>query len=189
MNTENGSARTALVLYGSETGNAQEVAEELGRTAERLRFVTHVGECNGVKAVSVALLLSHNGIIILTICKDSLASYSLVIFVVSTTGQGDFPLNGRAFWRTLLLKRLSPTFLSGVQCTQFGLGDSSYPKYVPVPRLSCLSVILRIITGSIGLRVNFIGALLSSVPLRFIQAEKATNNIRKGECVMVLNYV
>ncbi|OKL57796.1 NADPH-dependent diflavin oxidoreductase 1 [Talaromyces atroroseus] len=110
MSAEFERARTALVLYGSETGNAQEVAEELGRTAERLRFVTHVGECNSVKA-------------------DSLTSYSLVIFVVSTTGQGDFPLNGRAFWRTLLLKRLPATFLNGVQYTQFGLGDSSYPKF------------------------------------------------------------
>jgi sulfite reductase alpha subunit-like flavoprotein len=58
-----------------------------------------------------------------------LPSYSLVIFVVSTTGQGDFPLNGRAFWKSLLLKRLSADFLSGVNYTQFGLGDSSYPKY------------------------------------------------------------
>jgi sulfite reductase alpha subunit-like flavoprotein len=49
---------------------------------------------------------------------------------VSTTGQGDFPLNARGFWKTLLLKRLPATFLSGVQYTQFGLGDSSYPKYV-----------------------------------------------------------
>lgn len=46
-------SRTALILYGSETGNAQEVAEELGRTAERLHFVTHVGECDSVKAVGI----------------------------------------------------------------------------------------------------------------------------------------
>jgi hypothetical protein len=45
--------RTALVLYGSETGNAQEVAEELGALAERLHFVTHVAEMNSVKAVRV----------------------------------------------------------------------------------------------------------------------------------------
>lgn len=43
--------RSAIVLYGSETGNAQEVAEELGRMAERLHFVTHVSEMNAVKAV------------------------------------------------------------------------------------------------------------------------------------------
>lgn len=52
MAEESVSARSALILYGSETGNAQEVAEELGRIAERLHFVAHVKECNGVKAVS-----------------------------------------------------------------------------------------------------------------------------------------
>lgn len=38
--------RSALILYGSETGNAQEVAEELGALAERLHFVTQVSELN-----------------------------------------------------------------------------------------------------------------------------------------------
>ncbi|KAJ9217136.1 hypothetical protein DTO166G4_1191 [Paecilomyces variotii] len=102
--------RSAIVLYGSETGNAQEVAEELGRLAERLHFSTHVAELNEVKA-------------------DSLASYTITIIAVSTTGQGDFPANARSFWRTLLLKRLPPTFLQGVNFALFGLGDSSYPKF------------------------------------------------------------
>ena len=34
--------RTALVAYGTETGNAQDVAEDLGRNLERLHFVTNV---------------------------------------------------------------------------------------------------------------------------------------------------
>ncbi|KAL2219899.1 putative NADPH-dependent FMN/FAD containing oxidoreductase [Thermoascus aurantiacus ATCC 26904] len=102
--------RSAIVLYGSETGNAQEVAEELGRMAERLHFVTHVSEMNAVKA-------------------ESLSSYTLTFFVVSTTGQGDFPANARTFWKSLLLKRLPPDFLKGVNFVLFGLGDSSYPKF------------------------------------------------------------
>jgi sulfite reductase alpha subunit-like flavoprotein len=43
--------RTALVLYGSETGNSHEVAEELGRVAERLHFVTQVCEMDQVTIV------------------------------------------------------------------------------------------------------------------------------------------
>lgn len=43
--------RSALVLYASETGNAQEVAEELGDLAERLHFVTQVSEMNNFKPV------------------------------------------------------------------------------------------------------------------------------------------
>ena len=44
-------ARRALVVYGSETGNAQDVAEELGRIAQRLRFDTDVAELNAISLV------------------------------------------------------------------------------------------------------------------------------------------
>ena len=44
-------ARRALVVYGSETGNAQDVAEEMGRVAERLRFHTEVAELNAITLV------------------------------------------------------------------------------------------------------------------------------------------
>jgi flavodoxin len=43
--------RTALILYGSETGSAQDVAEELGRLCERLQFATTICELNSVKIV------------------------------------------------------------------------------------------------------------------------------------------
>jgi flavodoxin len=43
--------RRALVVYGSETGNAQDVAEELGRLAVRLRFETQVAELDAVTLV------------------------------------------------------------------------------------------------------------------------------------------
>lgn len=44
-------ARRALVLYGSETGSAQDVAEEMGRIAERLRFDTELAELNAISLV------------------------------------------------------------------------------------------------------------------------------------------
>lgn len=43
--------RHALVVYGSETGNAQDVAEELGRIAERLHFDTDVAELDAISLV------------------------------------------------------------------------------------------------------------------------------------------
>jgi len=46
------SSRTALVLYGSETGNAQDVAEEVGKLLQRLRFKVRVTEMNTVQLVS-----------------------------------------------------------------------------------------------------------------------------------------
>ena len=43
--------RTAAVLFGSETGNAQNVAEELGSLLERLRYETSVLELNHASLV------------------------------------------------------------------------------------------------------------------------------------------
>ncbi|KAF2996025.1 NAPDH-dependent diflavin reductase [Curvularia kusanoi] len=104
------SLRRALVLYGSETGNAQDVAEEMGRLAERLRFDTEVAELN---AVSLKQLLQHE----------------LVLIAISTTGQGDLPPNSQVFWKALRSARLRPGCLQRMRFASFGLGDTSYPKY------------------------------------------------------------
>lgn len=64
--------------------------------------------------------------------KTFLIDKTIVIIAVSTTGQGDLPVNARKFWRSLLRKRLPPDFLEDVRFTSFGLGDSSYPKYYPL---------------------------------------------------------
>lgn len=55
-----------------------------------------------------------------------------MLIAVSTVGQGDFPANARALWRKLLRKKLSALQLEHVLFAIFGLGDSSYPKYVPL---------------------------------------------------------
>ncbi|QSZ32284.1 hypothetical protein DSL72_001858 [Monilinia vaccinii-corymbosi] len=102
--------RRALILYGSETGNSYDVAEELGRVMERLHFMTRVIEMDLVDI-------------------RELSKYTLVLFTISTTGQGEFPKNSRKFWNSLLRKRLPPDCLSHVNFTTFGLGDSSYAKF------------------------------------------------------------
>jgi len=102
--------RVALILYGSETGNAQDVAEEVGRMAERLRFDTNILDMDSVQL------------------KDMLKPM-VVIFVLSTTGQGEMPQNARSFWKTLLSGALKIGALHKVQFTTFGLGDSSYARY------------------------------------------------------------
>lgn len=53
----------------------------------------------------------------------------LVVFFVSTTGDGEMPDNGKAFWRFLLRADLPKTSLNAVTVTVFGLGDSSYAKF------------------------------------------------------------
>ncbi|KAI1632246.1 riboflavin synthase domain-like protein [Biscogniauxia mediterranea] len=102
--------RQILILYGSETGNSEDTAGDLGRLAERLRFRTLVCEMNDVEL-------------------SALLRYPLVIFVISTTGQGEIPQNALKFWKSLLRKRLPPGCLRNLNFTTFGLGDSSYSKY------------------------------------------------------------
>ncbi|XP_027079113.2 NADPH-dependent diflavin oxidoreductase 1-like isoform X2 [Coffea arabica] len=99
-----------LILYASETGNAMDAAERLGREADR-------------RCCPVSVL-----------CIDDFEPKSLpfeetVIFVVSTTGQGDVPDSMKGFWRFLLQRSLSKEWLKGVDYGVFGLGDSSYQKY------------------------------------------------------------
>ncbi|EXJ62918.1 hypothetical protein A1O7_03361 [Cladophialophora yegresii CBS 114405] len=102
--------RSALILYGTETGTSQDLAEEVGRTLERLHFDTTV---LGLDAVP----------------HTHLHAYRLTVFVVATTGQGDFPGNARLFWTSLLRRKLSPSTLQGVRYALVGVGDSSYPKF------------------------------------------------------------
>jgi sulfite reductase alpha subunit-like flavoprotein len=111
-------ARTALILYGSETGNSQDVAEEVGRLTERLRFDTTVLDLDSVQL------------------RDVL-KYTLVIFALSTAGQGEMPQNARSFWKMLLSGALKPGVLRRMRFTSFGLGDSSYPRYNVAHRMLC----------------------------------------------------
>ncbi|RLM79828.1 NADPH-dependent diflavin oxidoreductase 1 isoform X2 [Panicum miliaceum] len=100
-----------LVLYASQTGNAMDAAERVGREAER-------GGCTAVD------VLSMDGF-----DPSRLPSERFVVFVVSTTGQGDPPDSMKGFWRYLLRKDLGAQWLEGVRHAVFGLGDSGYQKY------------------------------------------------------------
>ncbi|TMW57340.1 hypothetical protein Poli38472_003265 [Pythium oligandrum] len=106
-----------LVLYGSETGTAQDVAEHIQQLAWN-RHLLDAQSC-ALDEFPVAQLLP---------------KCSIVIFVVATTGDGDAPDNMRMAWRALLRKNLPTNWLKDVQVAVFGLGDSSYAKYNAVAR-------------------------------------------------------
>ncbi|TVY14024.1 NADPH-dependent diflavin oxidoreductase 1 [Lachnellula arida] len=150
--------RKALILYGSETGNSQDVAEELGRMAERLHFITRVSEMDLVEI-------------------NKLPDYTVVIFAVSTTGQGEFPENARKFWKSLLRKRLPPDCLSHVAFTTFGLGDSSYPH--SFTRGYLILIVADVNQGSISLLVNSISVWNNWEQRRFIRVVRPMNNMIK----------
>lgn len=98
------------VLYGSETGTAQDIAEEIWKSAKRKNLRS------SVKAMDDYDI-------------EKLISEKLIIFVVATTGQGDPPSNMKKFWRFLLRKSLGPVTLINLKYAVLGLGDSSYQKF------------------------------------------------------------
>ena len=77
---EEGSARSVLVLFGSQTGTAQDVAERIGRDAWRRRFSARV---LAMDAYNLAGLIYEE----------------CVVFVAATTGQGDEPDNMKVWSR------------------------------------------------------------------------------------------
>ncbi|XP_037349979.1 NADPH-dependent diflavin oxidoreductase 1 [Talpa occidentalis] len=99
-----------LVLFGSQTGTAQDAAERLGRGARRRRLGCRV---QALDAYPLANLVHE----------------PLVIFVCATTGQGDPPDNMQRFWRFIFRKSLPATALCQLDFAVLGLGDSSYPKF------------------------------------------------------------
>ncbi|XP_070532421.1 NADPH-dependent diflavin oxidoreductase 1-like [Ptychodera flava] len=102
--------RKILVLFGSQTGTAEDVAERVGREAKRRHMSTKVMAMD-------------------TYTITNLIHEPLVVFVCATTGQGDEPDNMKNFWRFLLRKNLPPNSLSQMKYAVLGLGDSSYQKF------------------------------------------------------------
>lgn len=102
---------SVTILYGSETGNAQDYAHYLGR---KLRY-------NSLRP-TIACLDSYP-------LKKLVTETRFLIVICSTTGQGELPRNAKNFMKFLLKKKLPGDLLNHIQMTSFGLGDSSYPKF------------------------------------------------------------
>ncbi|GMI94594.1 hypothetical protein like AT3G02280 [Hibiscus trionum] len=103
-------SKQLLILYATQTGNALDVAERIAREAER-------------RACSVVIRSTDE------YDASSLPAEDAVIFVVSTTGQGDTPDSMKVFWKFLLQRNLGSHWMEGVHYAVFGLGDSGYQKY------------------------------------------------------------
>jgi len=102
------------VLYGSQTGNAEEVAKGFHAACEAAGLPAVAGTCLTLNAAK----------------KLDLRSVARCIVVVcSTTGNGDPPENADAFWRSIKLRSVAKDFLSGVKFAVLGLGDTNYDKF------------------------------------------------------------
>lgn len=119
MNQTKSSKRIA-VLYGSETGNAQDFASILSYKLHRLHLPHIISSLGNYKP------------------QDVLDCRSLFI-ICSTTGQGELPRNAleashginkkNTLWSFLKKRNLPKDFLNHVNVSFLGLGDSSYPKF------------------------------------------------------------
>lgn len=99
-----------LILFATQTSNSMDAAERIAREADRRRC-----------PVSLLPIDQFD--------PSSLPDQRTVIFVVSTTGQGDTPDSMKIFWKFLLQRHLSQDWLGEVNYAVFGLGDSGYQKY------------------------------------------------------------
>eukprot|EP01083_Nonionella_stella_P110223 322366_1 len=104
------SNRHVVVLYGSQTGCAQDVAERIDRELKRRHFTTDLCEMDSFDF-------------------STLPSLKVAVFVASTMGQGEIPDNMKTFFRCILRKNIPAGALSSLQFSVFGLGDSSYQIY------------------------------------------------------------
>ncbi|KXN90414.1 NADPH-dependent diflavin oxidoreductase 1 [Leucoagaricus sp. SymC.cos] len=102
--------RRLLILYATETGNAQDVSDRVARVARALHFRSQV-----MNVDSYTL--------------ENLVMEELIVFVVSTTGSGVEPRSMTPLWNMLLSSRLPADLFEDLSFAVFGLGDTSYEKF------------------------------------------------------------
>ncbi len=96
-----------LIIYGTETGNSKKVASNLLATFKK----------NKIQAKAIDVFQYD---------AAKLEKESLVLFVMSTQGEGEFPQNAIPFYEKL---KASNANLNKVSFAVLGLGDSSYPLF------------------------------------------------------------
>lgn len=95
------------ILFGTESGNAEMVAEDVSAALEESGVA---GRVTSMEDYDV----------------EELGSQSVIILVVSTYGEGDLPETAAPFFEALTDRKPD---LSSVRFAAFGLGDSSYETY------------------------------------------------------------
>ena len=110
-----GECRT-LVMYGSQTGIAQSIAQRIFDHLRSKGVPSEIIEGNRYKKSSCP---AGNGFF----------GEKRVIIVCSTTGNADCPDNCERFWRYLKRRSLESNLLEGMEYAVLGLGDTNYDKF------------------------------------------------------------
>jgi sulfite reductase alpha subunit-like flavoprotein len=108
-------SKKIYILYGSQTGNAQEISKEIYLHLIEKKYICNYSSLNqSIKNDTFTFINDEE---------------SLVIIVCSTTGNGDAPESANFFWRKLKNRNLSKELLNKINYAVLGLGDSNYDKF------------------------------------------------------------
>ncbi len=99
--------RNIAIIYGTESGNSEELAEQVFKTAKQKGFKPTLANMSEITPAAL---------------KDA----DVVLVVVSTWGDGEPPETAEAFYNALMESDIS---LKGVQFSVCALGDTSYDQF------------------------------------------------------------
>ena len=102
------------ILFGTQTGNAESVAQDAARTARGKGFQTNVAGLDDVP-------------------MESLAEMEQAIIIISTYGEGEMPDNAELFWDGLSAD--TAPRLEGLSYSVLALGDTSYDEFCHAGKL------------------------------------------------------
>jgi methionine synthase reductase len=102
------------ILYGSQTGNAKEMAYVLQDFLQDTFTNSQI------------ILNEMNGYVDK---MEELNTYDYVLFICSTTGNGDFPENASLFWRKIKNRSISKNTFTSLKFSVCALGDSNYSMF------------------------------------------------------------
>lgn len=95
------------IFYGTESGNAEMVADDVAAALQERGFDTEIAELSDADV-------------------DSLGEKTLAVFITSTYGEGSLPETAAPFYDNLIAQRPD---LTGLSFGAFGLGDSAYESF------------------------------------------------------------
>ncbi|HEY8967247.1 MAG TPA: flavodoxin family protein, partial [Candidatus Methylacidiphilales bacterium] len=101
-------SKEVTILFGTTTGNAEECAKKTAQKAAALGFVPKVENMANT-------------------APEQLKEAGLVLFVVSTWGDGEPPDDAVPFWDRMAF--LAPGSLNGVGYGVLALGDTAYEQF------------------------------------------------------------